>query len=169
MNLPVAYILLAQAVGSQNHSDHVEDAAIGIATIVIGAFVAWLTTKLTMKSDERRAIREENMRLLEWAIEYPFLEDSDVCSKWPEKVRDKDDCMRYDNYCCHVFNVLQHSWEFCGGNRKKMRTVLYPEELIWRHRRWWKHDEANLIAYPVEFRTFVNNVIGELEKKEKVV
>jgi hypothetical protein len=147
-------------------TDHADDVAIGIATIVISAFVSWVTARRTIRGDERRAIFEGTARLIEWAIEYPFLEDDEFCRSWPETNRSRDDNMRYENYCCHVFNQVEHAWELFKGDELKMRPTLYPEELISRHRVWWESDETNQKAYPNEFRQFVATVIRRLDKEK---
>jgi hypothetical protein len=125
-----------------------------------------LTASWTVKGDERRAIREGNIRLMEWAIEYPFLEANAYCESWPATGRADEDNMRYENFCCHVFNQLQSAWEFCKGDTQKMHHVLYPDELIWRHRKWWQQDEVNSAAYPVEFRRFVADRLRDMEMEK---
>jgi hypothetical protein len=156
---------LLLAVAAQDHADHAVDVAISIVTVLISVFVSWLTATVTIKGDERRAIRTENMRLIEWAIEYPFLESDEYCKTWPNTTRSDDDNMRYENYCCHVFNTLQHAWELHKGNEQKIRVTLYPEELIERHRAWWMHEDVNQRGYPPDFRQFVASVIRNLEKE----
>lgn len=148
-------------------SDHTVDVAISIATIAISVFASWITAKLTIKSDDRRAIREGNIRLLEWAMEYPFLESDKFCSSWPDTGKSEDDNSRYENYCCHVFNQIHHAWELHGSDERKMRPTLYPEELVARHRIWWETDEINQKAYEVEFQQFIASIFRRLDQEKK--
>ena len=141
--------------------------SVGVATIAVSAFVSWVTAKATSRGDERRAIFEGTARLIEWAIEYPFLEDDEFCRSWPNTGRTREDNMRYENFCCHVFNQLEHAWELFKGDEQKMRPTLYPEELVSRHRVWWQSDETNQKAYSTEFRQFVAGIIRRLDEEKK--
>jgi hypothetical protein len=160
-------VLLCAAAASQDHADNVSAMWIAAAGVAISAFVAWVTAHWTIKGDERRGIREGNMRLIELAIEYPFLESDEFCSQWPSSNRDKQDGMRYENFCCHVFNLVQQCFEFCRGDELKMKPILHPDELIWRHRLWWQNDEENQRGYPVEFRQYVAGRIRALTKEKE--
>ncbi|BBO31965.1 hypothetical protein [Lacipirellula parvula] len=135
------------------------DLTVALAGVIISAIVAWVTARRTIAGDERRALREGNMRLMEWAIAYPFLETQAFCDEWPSKPRGDEDATRYEFYCCHVFNVLEQCWEFCDGDLDKMKHILYPDELIKSHQRWWLHDPLNQEAYKVPFRQFVTSRI----------
>jgi len=148
MSAPFPALPLAESTDSSDFS-------VALLGVVVSAVVAWITAKWAVKGDERRALREGNMRLMEWAIQYPFLDSESYCDKWPNTGRDEDDQLRYGVYCCHVFNLLQQCWEFCKGDLQKMKHILYPDELIWLHRCWWESDPTNQDAYPVEFRQFV--------------
>ena len=50
--LPVTVLL---AASSQDHSDHVQDVMVALATIAISSFVAWITAQRAIKGEERRA------------------------------------------------------------------------------------------------------------------
>lgn len=143
--------------------DHAQDIMVGITTLIVSAFVSWLTATLTIKNDDKRAIREANIRLIEFAIEYPFLESDRFCKQWPNVEASDDDRMRYENYCCHVFNMIQDAWELTKGDPTKLKAVLYPEELIERHRNWWQGDPTNQEGYPVEYRRFIAEILRKLD------
>jgi hypothetical protein len=149
------------------NSEGSADIWIAILGVVISAVIAWVTAKRAVKGDERQALREGNMKLMEWAIDYPFLESESYCDVWPNTSRSDDDQLRYGVYCCHVFNLLAQCWEFCGGDLQKMKHILYPDELIRLHRRWWESDPANQDAYPVGFRQFVSERIRVARESEK--
>lgn len=166
MGMESRSLMLLATASSQDHLDNVSAMWIAMAGVAISAFVAWVTARWTIQTDERRTLRESNIRMLEWAIEYPFLESEQFCSQWPNSDRCEDDRMRYENYCCHVFNLLQHCWEFSKGDHAKMKHILYPDELIWAHRAWWRRDDVNQDAYPVAFRQYVAERIRTMEKEK---
>lgn len=107
------------------------------------------------------------MRLMEWVLQYPFLETASYCDSWPNTDRDDDDDMRYGVFCCHVFNLLRQAYEFCDGDVAKMAEVLYFDELIGLHHKWWRHDPVNRNAYTQEFRDFVDRRIQVLAKERE--
>ena len=138
-----------------------------MVSLIVSAIVARLTVWWTANSDEKRAIREGTMRIIGWAIEYPFLESDDFCRSWPNTTRTDDDRLRYENYCCHVFNQLEHAWELFKGDERKMRCCLCPKELIVRHRKWWEDEPDNDEGYSVEFRQFVANILRRVDRGPK--
>src|SRR5262245_4409265 len=92
----------------------------GISTGV-ASLVAWLVARGSDRAEERRNISDQVLKVIDFAIAYPFLEDDAVCAQWPSPNLSQPDRLRYDNYCCMVFNLLENVWEFAGGNRAKMR------------------------------------------------
>lgn len=142
------------------------DVAVTLGTAALSAFVAWLTAMWAIKGDEKRTIRDGTVRMIEFAMEYPFLESDDFCGSWPNTSRSSDDNMRYENYCCHVFNQLEHAWELFKGDKLKMRSCLDPEELIVRHRKWWEADKTNETAYTPAFRQFVDEIFRRVDGRK---
>lgn len=101
-------------------------------------------------------------------IQYPYLEMNKFVSKWKkgkEEKTEKD--MRYNLYCCLVFNNLAETFAACTAqtekekvvNKKKstealmMSQVYYPE-ILDTHRRWWQ--ACGSVGYADDFRDFVD-------------
>ena len=101
--------------------------------------------------------------MIEIGIQYPYLEDEGECKAYVKDSR-KPDSMRYENYCCFVFNLLEMIYDFCDGDRGKISEILYVEEIILTHARWWRADKKNIAGYNQDFLLFVNGVINEAER-----
>lgn len=139
-----------------------------IATSVstaVSSLVAWRVAHSTNRSGARQSLTEEITKIIDIGMEYPFVEDDEICDKWPEWKRSADDRMRYENFCCYIFNVMEHVWEYCDGAELKIRMILHVEELIWRHRCWWQNEPENKKAYRLGFQKFVERVISKRNKE----
>ena len=54
-------------------------------------------------------------KIIEFSMTYPYLKDDNFCDVWPAVPDDQagEKRRRYESYCCHVFNTLEHVWEHC--------------------------------------------------------
>jgi hypothetical protein len=136
-----------------------------LVATAIASVVAWITARRSDRSEDRRDIHEQIEKSIELSMQYPLVEDSAVCENWPMADIGSDDRIRYNNYCCFVFNLMQHIWTFCRGDRQAIRAMMHVEEIIWQHRRWWNGDSENVRAYPVGFRNFIAATIAAKEKE----
>ncbi len=108
----------------------------GIFTIVsalISAFVAGKISHKTLRTQERHIIDTKIDRLVELGMRYPLMEDDEFCSSWLRENRSEDG-MRYDNYCCFVFNLLESLWRFHKGCPAKIQEMFDAEDMIKRHK-----------------------------------
>lgn len=101
-------------------------------------------------------------KIIEFAMQYPFLEDQGFCDQWPD-IPDKEQKLRYEYYCCHVFNTLEKVYELTKDGLTDAKSIVYPDELIFHHRKWWTSELVNIQAYSSEFQQFVNHIIAKSE------
>lgn len=133
-----------------------------IATLIscaLSAIIAFLVVKHELKQSHRQALHDRITHLLNIGIEHPYLEDSDWCSRFSMTLPDMEKRVRYELYCCAVFNLLEDVWKFCGGNRKNIRRFMHAEEYVLSHQQWWRLDPENEKAYEMGFRNFVQNIL----------
>ena len=133
-----------------------------IATLVasvIGAATAVFVGHRTVRNQHRQRLIAQVDRIVDLAITYPFLESDAFCKTYHGQ--SDDECfMRYDNYCCQVFNLLERLWMYAKGNSTMMREFIYFEELVHRHKVWWQSELENKAGYDVGFREFVDGVLS---------
>jgi hypothetical protein len=129
---------------------------------VISAIVALIVCLVTGSGNQARFVHGMIQKIIEFSMTYPYLEDDTFCDTWPN-IENVERKQRYDVYCCHVFNTLQHAWTFSRGDYAEMKTLIYPDELIVRHRRWWQSEPHNKQAYLPEFFDFVAHVVSKSE------
>ena len=139
--------------------------AAAAATIIVGVgscVLNFLLSRWSGKSQEKRVIQGMIEKTIDYSIEYPYFENDQFCSRWRAMDKHQDDqAMRYDNYCCFVFNMIERLWKYAKGDRKEMTDVLHVDELIARHSAWWLAEEENRIGYDQNFRLFVTGVLKE--------
>ena len=70
-----------------------------------------------------------------------------------------DRAMRYDNYCCLVFNTIERIWKHCKGNENRIEEFLSSKEMINRHKAWWRSEKENNAGYGYAFAEFVNSFL----------
>lgn len=105
--------------------------------------------------------------MIDISLEYPFVEDPMICEDWPKSHLDPDDRLRYCDYCCYAFNTMSHVWDFSTKYKVPVRKILHVDELIWKHRCWWKSDPENPKAYDSRFVEFVNQIIRVEERRHE--
>ena len=90
-------------------------------------------------------------KVISFSIEYPYLEDDKFVGRGRRRDKTTEKAMRYDNYCCLVFNLLEQLWDFHNGNESKIAKMFYAPEMIRRHKVWWKQDPQNIYGYDGRF------------------
>lgn len=133
-----------------------------IATITssaVAALVAYLTVRWGLKIEDYSVIQDNLTKLIEISIQYPYLEDDNYCAKWTGSSVQSEEDLRYDNYCCLVFNLMSKAFKYYNYNDEKTNMFLYTPELINRHKKWWLRTKDNKKAYSEEFQYFVSRMM----------
>ena len=119
----------------------------------------------TARQQQRSAIDGMVLKLIELGMLYPYLEKEENCRAWPNPKLNDSAKERYEAYCCFVFNLLEHVWVYCAGNRQKIQEVVHAEELIRCHFKWWESELDNYDGYAKGFRDYVRDEIDDLKRK----
>lgn len=125
----------------------------------ISAAVSFLVCTRTLRSQERARLHDLINKVNDIAIRYPYLEDDYFCTTWKDMNKKDESAMRYENYCCQVFNLLERLWDFHGGNEQEMHKMFWAPEMIRRHQAWWKRDHHNISGYGYEFRQYIHKYV----------
>jgi hypothetical protein len=131
-----------------------------VATAIIATIVSWFVARRQVRAAERASLEHQVDELLRIAIEYPYLEDDEFVAEADNLNTDKDKRLRYECYCCFVFNLMERVWRHCGGNREKVEQVIYVRELVLLHKRWWLRASDNSLGYPKKFCEFVRTYLN---------
>lgn len=96
-------------------------------------------------------------------MEYPYLEDSKFIKRWAKsRESSKEKFIRYDLYCCIVFNFLESVSRFYRYDIAKIVNFVDIKEMLEAHREWWKsppgNADANQIGYSKEFRRMLKQM-----------
>ena len=130
-----------------------------LLSAMVSAIVALVVATLTLRAHRRQHIENMISKLVDVAITYPYLEDDRFCDSWNEADKNDEKAMRYDNYCCLVFNLLETLWKQCGGDTKRIESIFFAREMIVRHKRWWKSERNNLGGYDINFHRYIDTAI----------
>ena len=136
-----------------------------LATVIasaIASLVAWLVCRRSMRAQERAELRGVVLELIRTTIQYPRLEDDGYCKSWTPE-RDSEDDLRYENYCCLVFNLLEDMWRHFRGKARKIEAFFGVREMVQRHQAWWCSPEngpaiAGGYTDP-KFRSFIDSYL----------
>jgi phosphate/sulfate permease len=137
-----------------------------VIAAVISALVASLVARFSWRTQEKQALHAQISKLLDYSIQYPYLEDDTFCASWVQCDRTSEASMRYENYCCAVFNLLERNWTFFGGHENKMSLFFDSKEMILRHRAWWMWDPENRRGYTTNFRKFVSKTMRSSQRRK---
>jgi len=134
--------------------------AAAMLSAIVSAIVAFFVSMKTLRAQRLQHIENMITKLVDVGITYPNLENDAFCANW--NVADKTDkeVMRYDNYCCLVFNLLETMWKYYRGNTGQIEDFFNAREEIIRHNQWWKSQHENTKGYRDAFRAYVNSVIA---------
>lgn len=137
-----------------------------IVSAIISAVTAFLIAYRNRKTQERLAIEDMLNKMIAFGIEYPYLESQEFCSHWSRNPAMDTESMRYDNFCCFVFNFLSRSYDFYNGKTKEILNFIYVPELVQLHLAWWS-EPLNREGYSEEFKAFINSFIAADKQPEK--
>lgn len=144
-----------------------DEATITIVATIIASVVSIIVGKWTTKSDDRRAIEDQISQLLDLTMQYPFVEYQSTIEAWPNPNLSDEDSIRYKNYCCFAFNLIERLRIHYWWNPGKMYDVLHIKEILWLHRAWWRGDPENKIGYDEGFRVFIDSTINAMERERQ--
>lgn len=157
-------VLFAQAAaipaqtGSINWSQN-------LLSFVLGGVGGLIPAIYTLRKQQRLAIDDLVLKIIELSMEYPYVEDDAYCSQWKPSTTYVEASVRYESYCCLVFNTIKKAWDqsvsaaSCDENRHKyIMNIIDAEELICRHSAWCGHDFRQPRGYGKDFIDYVKYV-----------
>src|SRR5262245_23445408 len=114
------------------------------AAVVLGIAACALTI-IVARNQEKTQLQALIDKMIDIALEYPYVERQSFCDKYPNGTVDDDIYAidRYENYCVFVFNALTRIAAFCNYDMDEVRRFIAIEELLVLHHTWWKHDHSN--------------------------
>lgn len=144
-----------------------------IATIIsslVALILYLLKESRDKKREKKKSIIEREMfvkqqldSILNIAIKYPYLEDTNFISTWDENKNSTDEkYIRYDLYCTLIFNYLERMWNLFEGNEKDINDFIDVKTLVTPHKRYWINPPTpyeNQDGYLKEFRNFIYQYI----------
>lgn len=144
----------------------------GIATLVgtilmggIASAIAIHSFKCSEKQNAKKDIVDTLDRLIMISITYPNLENKKFISEWEDEDKNED-CSRYDNYCCMIFNFLERLWFYANKDKRTMNDIVYYREYVSLHYRWWKINyKLNQSGYPQGFPEFIEESKKEYDEQ----
>lgn len=140
-----------------------------VVSTAAASLVSWLICSRTLRANERQELRDRIAQLNALTIQYPELEDDVYAQAWPPADRATGKALRYENYCCLVFNLVQSLHEHFDGDSENIRRFFGVREMVQRHARWWLTDrEKNVEGYlDLRFQKFIEAQIPkELMRKK---
>lgn len=147
-------------------ADNLTPAFIGLAATALSVAISTLVTlrlnRGTRKRHERQWLKDQVTQYVTLALQYPKLDDDQFAREWSPADR-SDDGLRYENFCCFAFNLLERAWLNTKGDINALRDIVFFEEIIIRHKRWWMNDRLNHFGYDVGFKQFVDRLIRQRE------
>lgn len=137
----------------------------GIATVlatlfasIISSFVSYVINKYNQIFQERASLDNLITQMISFTIQYPYLEDENFCEHWSKNLTDES-ALRYENYCCLVFNILEKTWKHFNKDDNKINDFIYVNEIVSLHKKWWKSDSNNNYGYDNKFKKYIDDRI----------
>jgi hypothetical protein len=131
-----------------------------IISAIVAGLVSFIVTKITIKSSDETKLKDTIFQINQLAIEYPYFEDNEFCAKY--RVSNDEKALRYDNYCCIVFNLLEETWKHFSGKRNKIKKFFAVKEMVFRHSKWWTakiNRSVNIEGYDKKFVEFIDSYV----------
>jgi hypothetical protein len=132
-----------------------------IISAVIATGVSLYVTKKSLKDQETSNLYNEIQQFILIAINYPYLEQDSFCQEYDPNSQDEK-YLRYDNYCCLVFNFLERMWKHFNGDKAKIENFFGMKEMVVRHQKWWQAEInhcRNIEGYELKFCDFLNQYL----------
>lgn len=132
-----------------------------LISAIVSALVSGGIAFFTLRVHRRQQLEASIAKLIDIAIQYPYLEDDTFAASWDTADKTREDVQRYDNYCCYVFNLLETIWRYHHANTKRINAWFYAQELAVRHRSWWRSEIQNRPGYELhKFHRYIDSMIG---------
>lgn len=150
-----------------------EECNIGMVTSIVAIVISIVSLLVSIaqffykiKEDKKKSIDElskELTKLLEYTIQYPYLEHPSITKTWKENRASQDEkYMRYDQFCNILFNFLSKLFSYFDGDAKKVEDFVDIKTWVRLHRQIWEYpadENENVDAYSKEFRSFINSYL----------
>lgn len=111
------------------------------------------------KIEKEIFIKQQLDYILNIAIKYPYLEDSEFIKTWDSnKNSNEEKYIRYDLYCTLLFNYLERMWNLFDKNKKEIEDFIDVKSWVVTHKRYWINPSSpheNQEGYSNEFRNFI--------------
>jgi hypothetical protein len=150
---------------------------------MLGGFITWRITRTTqelqkqlamgnLKAQERTAIDAMLIKMLEFLIAYPYLENTANCHAYPNignaNLRNGENAKeRYEAYCIYVFNFLMRAFKHFDCDSKLLGDYIGLDEIVGLHYKWWFQDQHNY-GYDEPFRKCIQDVYDNMRKAGKI-
>lgn len=133
---------------------------------VISLIVAISSVLFSVRKDKKERYERLNAelnKLIEIAIQYPYVESKRFTSKWSEN-KDSDDekYLRYDMFCNRLYNHLHNVCIFFDYDKQKIEDFVDVKSWIRLHKQNWLNpvdENENIDGYDKQFRDFINSYI----------
>lgn len=126
---------------------------------ILSVAITYLVFKLNHQASEKNRIEDYLNQMVNYSIEYPYLENRTFIERWAENRNSTDEAlMRYDSYCIFVFNFLDRLCRYYKFDRAKIEEYLFIEEIIVSHKEWWNNPDRsfnNQNGYSETFKDFI--------------
>jgi len=134
-----------------------------LLSTVISTFIATIIsvyiTKRRIRNQDELKLYDEILQMNLLSIQYPYFENPDFCSSYSDSFS-TDEFLRYDSYCCIVYNLLEKVWRHFNGDTNKINDFLGSKEIIKQHRQWWRSKRNiadNVEGYPLDFIDYIDS------------
>lgn len=136
---------------------------IAAAISAICAAVSSIMTYRLYRKNKLQKLDDRLNKILEIAVQYPYVEDADFTSQWVEMKNASDErYMRYDIYCNLLFNFLAAVYDYFGGKKSEIENYVDVKSWIRLHKQNWQYPvdpNENIDGYSDDFRNFINSYI----------
>lgn len=127
----------------------------------ISALTASIVSLLIYRKNAKRALDEQLDKIIQIAIQYPYLEDYNFTQTWDPSKVSEEKYLRYELYCNLVFNYLERVTENYY-RKKKISSFLNAKDWTRLHSKCWKNPTSpyeNIDSYSKKFRQIFNEWI----------
>lgn len=133
-----------------------------ITTIIFSLFQRkWAND--ARRRDEYIDLKKRMENLLLVTIQYPYLEDESITTTWSDNKGSMNvRHMRYNQFCCILYNFLSDLHKHFKGDRKQIEDFVDIKNWVRIHRDIWEHplDPYEISdGYSKEFRDFINSYL----------
>ena len=137
--------------------------AIAAAVSAIFSYKSSKTTLELFQKEKHAQLHDELNKIIEIAIEYPYVESKKFTVHWNENKDSEDErYLRYDMYCNRLYNHLHNVFVFFEHDKQKIEDFVDIKSWIRLHKQNWQNpadENENIDGYDKEFRDYINSYI----------